>query len=214
MTTAIGAYTTRARVKARLSIDTLVTTWDSQIDTVVDSINAYIESPAGCGRIVAPISSATYILDGSGLSFLYFPKGIRAVTALAIGDYTGDTRDTVDAAADILLRPLAQDRAAPTFPATYLYLSDHPASTVARSKFPAGRDNVSLTCTAGFAAIPDDLSEMADSIASVAFHALEQGNQPSPNVDEMGRPIVARFMSGKDFDVMAAYRLRKPQVIG
>ncbi len=212
MTTAIGAYATRAAVKARNGIDTGVTTWDSQIDTVVDSMNAYIEAPQGCGRIVAPITSATYFLDGNGLTHLYFPKGIRAVTVLTIGDFTGDTQDTVNAA-DIFLRPLAQDRP-PAWPAMYLYLSDVPVSAIARKHFPKGRENVSLTCTAGFAAIPDDLSEMANTVASVAFHALEQGDQPIPNVDEQGRPIVARFFSGKDFDVLKAYRLKQPQVVG
>lgn len=210
MATAIGAYTTRVRVKARLSIT--ATDWDSQIDTVIDSVNAYIEGPQGCNRIVAPISSATYTLDGSGLTHLYFPKGIRAVTALSIGDYTGDTKDLVDSA-DIFLRPLDQDRT-PGWPALYLYLSDYPVSTtVARRVFPTARANVSLTCTAGFAAIPDDLSEMADAVASSTFHALEQGNQPIPNTDEQGRPIVARFFSGKDFDTLRAYRLKQPQVI-
>ena len=208
MASATGTYTTRARVKSRLSIST--TDWDSQIDVVVDAMNQYVESPQGCGRVIAPISSATYVLDGQGLSFLYFPKGIRAVTVLTIGDYSGDSVDTVTAA-DILLRPLDHERS-PGWPAMYLYLSDHPASTVTRSVFPEGRSNVNLTCTAGWAAIPDDLAEMADTVAAVAFHNLEQGNQPIPNTDEQGRPIVARFFSGKDFDTLKAYRIKQPQV--
>lgn len=208
MTTAIGAYTTRTRVKARLSITT--TDWDSQIDTVVDSMNAYIEGPQGCGRIIAPISSATYLLDGTGLTHLYFPKGVRAITELKIGSTTGATLDTITAT-DYFIRPLAQDRP-PAWPAFYVFLSDRPTGT--HSVFAYGRENVSMTCTAGWAAIPDELAEMADAIASTTFHTLEQGNQPIPNTDEQGRPIVHRFVSGRDRDTMRAYRVKQPGVIG
>ena len=38
---------------------------------------------------------ATYLADGNGLRRLYFPRGLRAVSELAIGDYTGDTRDVI-----------------------------------------------------------------------------------------------------------------------
>lgn len=210
MTTAVGAYTTRARIKARLSIPTLTTDWDAQIDTVADAVNAFIESPAGCGRVIAPISSATYLLDGDGSSWLYFPKGIRAISALSVGAYTGFTPLDAIAATDYYLRPLVQDRP-PGWPAFYVVFSDRPAGTY--RTFREGRETVSLTCTAGWAAIPDDLSEMADSVGSTMFHALEQGNQPIPNTGELGQPIVARFFSGKDFDTMRAYRVKKPALV-
>jgi len=208
VTTAVGAYTTRARVKTRISETT--STWDTVIDLCVDATNAYIESREGCGRIIAPISSATYLLDGLGFTHIYFPKGVRAITELKIASVTAGTLDTI-AATDYYLRPSTQDRV-PGWPAFYVFLSNLPTGT--HRTFPKGFENVSMTCTAGWAAIPDDLSELADILAERAFHALEQGNQETPITDEQGRPIVSRFLSGRDRDTLKAYRLRQPQVFG
>jgi len=206
--TAIGAYATTSLLKAM--IGTTDSDDDATVGLVCDRVNAYIESTTG--RVIAPISSATYLLDGSGLTHLYFPKGIRAVTALSIGDTTGDTLDAVNAS-DILLRPLVQDRDN-GWPAMYLYLSDVPVSTVARKRFPKGRANVSMTCTAGWAAIPDEITDVALAIAQRAWNNLKSGLQDAQGLDEQGRPVVARYVSGRDREVLRRYTLREPQVFG
>lgn len=208
MTTAIGSYVTTAILKTRLNETS--STFDAQLGQVSDDVNAYIEGPEGCGRIIAPIASATYLLDGTGLTHLYFPKGIRAITELKVGNSTGATLDTLPSG-DYFIRPLPQDRP-PAWPAFYVILSDIPTGT--HRTFPVGRENVSMTCTAGWPAIPDDLAEMAAVIAVKMFHALEQGHQDTPTPDEMGQPIVARFLSGRDRDTLKAYRLKQPQVFG
>jgi hypothetical protein len=53
MGTAIGSYATLAGVKARLS-GTFDSTDDILLGTLCDQINQFIESPAGCGRVLAP----------------------------------------------------------------------------------------------------------------------------------------------------------------
>jgi hypothetical protein len=53
MTTAIGSYATLAAVKARLS-GTFDSTDDTLLGTLCDQVNAFIESPAGTGRVLAP----------------------------------------------------------------------------------------------------------------------------------------------------------------
>lgn len=213
MATAIGAYATTAGLKARLLPAGVTDTADDTLmGTICDQVNAFIESPFGCGRVIAPISSATYILDGSGLSYVYFPKGIRAVTALTIGDTTGDTLDTVTAA-DIFLRPLDQDRV-PGWPAFYLYLSDVPVSTVTRRTFPSARGNVSLTCTAGWAAIPDDLTDVALTTATRAWHARQSGQADIVGSDDTGAPLVSRFVAPFHWGAIKAYRVKHPAVIG
>jgi hypothetical protein len=77
MTTAIGAYATLAAVKARLS-GTFDSTDDALLGTLCDQINQFIESPQGCGRVIAPrpvgsgVASAneiqTVTLGGVGLA--------------------------------------------------------------------------------------------------------------------------------------------------
>lgn len=208
--TATGSYCTTALVKGRLGITG--STDDTEIGLICDQVNQFIESPQGCGRIIAPITSATYVIDGSGLSFLYFPKGIRAITALSIGDSTGDTKDTVNSS-DILLRPLDQDRT-PGWPAFYLYLSDVPVSTVTRTVFPAGRGNVSMTATTGWAAIPDDLIDVALTTAMRAWHARQSGQVDVVGTDDTGAPLVSRFVAAFHWGIIKGYRKHQPQVIG
>lgn len=214
MPTATGTYATTATLKARLlAAGVTDTADDTLLGTICDQINAFIEGPYGCGRIIAPISSATYTLDGSGLSYLYFPKGIRAVTALTIGDYIGDTLDAVTAA-DILLRPLDHERT-PGWPAFYLYLSDHPVSTnIWRYVFPKGRSNISMTCTAGWGAIPDDLIDVALTTATRAWGARQSGQMDIVGTDDTGAPVVSRFVAPLHWGVIKAYRLKQPAVIG
>lgn len=53
MTTAIGSYATLAAVKARLS-GTFDSADDTLIGTLCDQVNQFIESPQGCGRVLAP----------------------------------------------------------------------------------------------------------------------------------------------------------------
>ena len=77
MTTAIGSYATLAAVKARLS-GTFDSADDTLIGTLCDQVNGYIESSAGCGRVLAPrpvgsgVASANEVqsvtLAGAGLA--------------------------------------------------------------------------------------------------------------------------------------------------
>lgn len=204
MPTATGAYATTAAVKSRLGITDA--TDDTLIGTIVDQVNQYIESPQGTGRILAPIASTVYLIDGDGTNELYFPRGIRAVTALAIGDYTGDTRDSI-VATDYFLRPLEQERE-PGWPAMWLILSDRPSGT--HKTFPVGFETVSLTCTAGWAAIPDDITDVALTMAVRAWHARQSGQADIVGNDETGAPLVSRFLSSRDRETLRKYRVIVP----
>jgi hypothetical protein len=208
MPTATGAYATTAAVKARLGIAD--TTDDTLIGTFCDQVNQFIESPHGCGRILAPINSATYLVDGTGLRRLYFPRGLRAVTALAIGDFTGDDRDTI-ADTDYFLRPLAQDRT-PGWPALWLELSDRPAGD--HRIFPVGHETVSITATAGWAAIPDDITDVALTTVVRAWHGRQSGQADIVGNDETGSPLVSRFVAPYHWGAIKAYRVRKTAVHG
>lgn len=211
MTTAIGTYATTAGLKARLFAAGVTDTADDTLmGTICDQVNGFIESKAGCGRVLAPITSATYLIDGDGGSILYFPKGIRAITDLSLGDFTGDTRDTL-ATTDYLLRPLSQNRK-PGWPAMYVQFSDKPAGT--HKLFHQGFETISLTCTAGWAAIPDEITDVALTTATRAWHARQSGQADIVGTDDTGAPLVSRFIAPFHWGIIKAYKLHEPQVIG
>lgn len=211
MTTATGAYATTAGLKARLFAAGVTDTADDTLmGTICDQVNAFIEGPFGCSRIIAPIASATYLLDGDGSSYLYFPAGIRDITALSIGDFTGDTLDLL-AASDYRLRPLVQDRT-PGWPAFYVHLSDIRVGT--HSCFARGYETVSLTCTAGWTAIPDDLTDVALTTATRAWGARQSGQADIVGNDDTGAPIVSRYVAPFHWGTIKAYRKKQPAVIG
>lgn len=211
MATATGAYATTALVKARLfAAGVTDTADDTLIGTIVDQVNQFIESPQGTGRILAPVTSATYLVDGNGLTHLYFPKGLRAVTALAIGDSTGDTRDTL-VSTDYFLRPLAQDRA-PGWPTMWIVLSDDPAGD--HSVFHEGFETVSITATTGWDAIPDDIIDVALTTAVRAWHARQTGQADVIGNDETGEPLVSRYVAPFHWATIKAYRKRQFPVYG
>lgn len=204
MTTAIGTYATAAGLKARINISD--TTDDTVLGTVCDQINAYIEGPQGCGRVLAPISSATYLFDGDGSRCLIYRGGIRAVTVVEVAQYTGAAYTTL-ATTEYFIRPSTTDRA-PGWPGTRLELSDRPSSGF--GVFPAGYDTVRVTMTTGWAAIPDDITDVALTAATRAWHAVEAGQVDIVGTDEMGRPVVSRFFSARDYATLQAYSVNLP----
>lgn len=211
MPTATGAYATTALVKARLfAAGVTDTADDTLIGTLVDQVNGFMESKAGMGRVVAPIASATYILDGDGSPLLYFPLGIRAITALSIGDFTADTLDLLTAT-DYYLRPLVQDRY-PGWPAMYVLLSDK--VTGLHRAFHAGYGTVSMTCTAGWAAIPDEVTDVAVTTAVRAWGARQSGQADIVGNDDTGAPLVSRYVAPHHWGIIKAYRMKQPAVIG
>jgi hypothetical protein len=199
--TAIGSYATAALIKQRLfAAGVTDTVDDTLLGTIADQVNQFIEGPHGCRRVLAPITSATYLVDGDGTNRLFFRLGLRAVTALSVGDFTGDDRDAVDST-DYFLRPLAHDRMT-GWPAEYIYLSD----LGTRRTFPKGFETVSITATAGFAAIPDDIINVALTTAVRAWHARQSGQADIVGNDETGAPIVSRSVAPEHWGIIKGYR--------
>lgn len=202
MTTAIGAYATAAALKTLANISDSAD--DSLIGSICDRVNQYIETTTG--RVLAPISSTTYLYDGDGTNTLFLPLptdkapigGIRALTLVEIALYTGASYTTVTSGEYFLRNQLGM-----TGPYQRLMLSDKGTYRT----FPPGYATVRLTGTAGWAAIPDDITDVALVIAQRAWNARQVGYQDVAGVDEMGRPSVARFVSGRDKEILRSYRL-------
>ena len=68
MATAAGTYATVTLLKQRLlTAGVTDTADDTLLGTICDQVNSFIEGPFGTGRVLAPITSATYLLDGDNV---------------------------------------------------------------------------------------------------------------------------------------------------
>lgn len=208
MTTAIGSYATLAEFKVRANIGTADTADDTLMGDLCDQVNHYIETYTE--RVLAPVSGTpTYTFDGDGSTTLWYPSGIRAVALLEIALYTGGSYGTVPAT-DYMLRPHEQER--PTgWPATRLELSDRPLGSYAW--FPVGKDTIRVTMTVGWPAISDDIADVALTAAVRAWHSREAGQVDIVGTDEMGRPVVSRFFSARDYETLKRYSARSARIV-
>lgn len=197
MATAIGSYITASLLKARVGITDV--TDDTLIGLICDQVNQFVEGTTG--RVLAPVSSVARLFDGNGQRCLRIRQGVRAISLLELAHYTGGSFTTITSG-DYFTRP-ETDKLAPAEPYTEVWLSDHPASGF--STFPAGLGTVRITATWGPAAIPDDIAEVAAVIAVRAWHASQAGQSDIVGTDEMGRPLVSRFVAGRDRDTLRRY---------
>jgi hypothetical protein len=199
MTVAIGTYVSLTALQLR-TVGTADTTDSALQQTIVDQVNTYIETTTG--RVIAPIASGTVTFDiPVSTSVLYVKEGVRAITSLEVADYTGGTYTTVGTA-DYFLRPLAPR---PGWPYTEIHISDVPTGSV--SAFSAGYSTVRLVGTRGWAEVPEDLEDVAITLAVRAWHSREAGQQDIVGTDEMGRPLVSRFLSRRDRETLHRYTI-------
>jgi hypothetical protein len=200
MATAIGAYATASTLQGLIGGNQTFDGADTTLmGLICDRVNAYIEQVTG--RVIAPVSSAVYLLDGDGSSRLYFPRGIRSVSLLEVAYITGGAYTTLTSA-NYFLRPSAQDRM-PAWPATWLVLSDFAPQF---RWFPRGYDNVRMTATTGFDAIPDDVTNLALVVAQRWWNSRQSGYQQLDGSDEQGRPVAARFFQLPEYQTLKAYQ--------
>lgn len=207
--TAIGAYATAAAVKQLVGIGVGDTTDDTVLGLICDRVNMFIETRAG--RVLAPISSATYTYDGDGTPSLYLPRptsgppigGLRAITLLECAYYTSGAYATVTAGQYFLRQKVGM-----TGPYERLEMSDYALSGF--PVFPRGYDTVRITATAGWSAIPDDITDLALTAAVRAWQAKAAGQQDVTGTDEFGKPIVSRFFSRRDLETLARYSTDLP----
>lgn len=199
MTVAAGTYVSLTALQQR-TVGTADTTDSALQQTIVDQVNTYIEVMTG--RVIAPIASGTVTFDvETPTRVLYVKEGIRAITSLEVADYTGAAYGTV-ASTDYFLRPLSPR---PGWPYTELWLSDVPTGSY--THFPAGFNTVRLVGTRGWAEVPEDIEDVAITMAVRAWHAREAGQQDIVGTDEMGRPLVSRFLSRRDRETLYRYAI-------
>lgn len=204
MTSAIGSYATPTALKSRLGITEV--TYDSLLGTFCDQVNQYIETKTG--RVLAPITSAVYYYDGDGSDSLYLPRpasgppigGLRAITTLDLAYYTGSAYVSTPTT-EVFLR----QQVGMTGPYERLAFTDFPRAGF--TYFPRGYNTVKVTATAGWAAIPDEVTDVALTAAGRAWYARQSGQQDIVGTDEHGVALVSRFFSPKDLGVLRTYSL-------
>jgi len=199
MTVAIGTYVSLTALQLR-TVGTADTTDSTLQQAIVDQVNSYIESVTH--RVIGPLSAGTVTFDvPAATTVLYVPQGVRGITSLLVADYTGATPATATAA-DVLLRPL---NPSPGWPYTEIHLSDVPTGSV--TTFSPGYGVVQAIGTFGWAETPEDLEDVAISMAVRAWHSVEAGQQDIVGTDEMGRPLVSRFLSARDRATLWRYTI-------
>ncbi len=201
MTSAVGSYATLTAFKARTDLGTAAMSSDDVIESICDQVNMWIETWAG--RPLAPhgTAAATVYLDvPAQTDHLYVPQGITSLDEVAIARYTGADYETVPEA-DVFLRPVTPD---PGWPYTWIELSDVP-STGTYSTFYPGKETVRVVGMFGWPAIPDDITDLALSLATRVWFSRQAGQADVVGTDAAGNPVVSRALSPRDRETLRLY---------
>lgn len=195
---------TLATVKARLGLGA-DTDDDALLQTFVNQTNMTIWRRIGCE--IGPSQDTVRYFDGYSRSRdgygIFIRDGVRTLTEIATASQTGGDWSVVDPD-DVIYRPFSQDRE-PGWPAQYLFFND-----VSAYVYPEGHGNIRLTGSAGaafgFAAIPDDLKDVAETTCVRAWLAKRSGQVDLTGVDENNQPIISRFISQHHYAILKFYR--------
>lgn len=172
MPTAIGTYATTALAKEAMGITNAVD--DVLIGKLADRVNAWIE--AETGRVLAPILSAVYTLDGRDARdgrVMYIREGVRVVSLLQVASQTGGTLQTIPSTDYFLRGPLQPNL--PTSPFSRIELTDVPSAGNPFGYFPQGYANVAVTMACGWAVIPDEIVSIALTAVAGAWTRRKEG---------------------------------------
>ena len=216
MTQGIGQYVSVLQVKAHISLTS--TSDDAILEDICEGVNQWLEGRLG--RSFAKDTAVSYTFDGDAAlpytrrgyggtlpRVLPIPMGIQAITMLEMASITGGAFQTVTAGT-YFLRPSVQDRQPPGAPATELWLSDVTGSLF----FWKGFDNIRVTGTFGWPAIPADLTSLATDVAINGYRGRSQSGGDVGQFGVDAERTFDRFLSREDRLTLARYAISKPMV--
>lgn len=160
----------------------------------------------------------TYLFDGAemveGGAVLLIPTGLISVVQVRTGFMTGSTLQLLPTS-QWQPRPQPQNRK-PGWPYTQLWMTTTPStwaplfqSTAAwRGPF----SNIEVAGQLGWPAPPDDVVDVGVTTATRAWQGRQSGQQDVVGSDILGRPVISRFLSARDHDVLTLYRDRIVEV--
>ena len=205
------AYINRADLKTRLNIGG--TASDPLLDEYVTYTNEWIEHETW--RPIGPTTGGTATFDGyedvspDGRSLVVY-EGIRSITSITVAPSTGST-PVAGTVADFVILPRTQNRR-PGWPGFEVRFKDSVTGSV--STFGHGYGDIVIVGDFGWAAIPSELSELGYRIAARSWHARNAGQQDIVGSNEVGDPIVSRFVSSMDWKLIKSFRPAGGLVVG
>jgi len=180
------------------------TTDDALLQLYIDAFTGEVQEYTD-RQFVSDAAPTDYYFDIPGFTpnrSLYIENGVQSVTFLGFAKVSqpasGGTYTTVTAA-NILLRPLVQDRK-PGFPADTILISDLDVT----SAFYPGFNTVKVTMTCGFAAVPPEIERLAVANIVRRWQARKGGQSDSIGASDFGGPLL-RFMSAEERALLDRY---------
>ena len=199
------AYCTMANVKVRLAMGTADTADDTLITNIVGGVNSWLDT--WIGRSIAPDDAATYVFDGYSAyddgKGLYISPGIRTITSMTIATTTVATPGTVNSA-DYHISPRIQDRRTNDWPGFEVRMHDFLLGTI--PIFWPGYGNITIVGNFGWAAIPPDLTDVAEQIAVRVWYGRQNGQSDTVGTNEFGQAVISRYISPEDKNKIGIYK--------
>lgn len=180
-------YATLSAVKLRMDITD--SSNDAVLGPIVDHVNAKIE--AYTFRAIGS-NTVTHTLDGfdalENQHCLILKDGVRAISLLQVAPYTGAALVTVPAT-DYFIQPGDSERQ-PGWPGFEVWMTNVPSTTNTYPYFPPGFANVVITYDAGWAQMPTEVREVAETAAVRAWQRRQVGEGDTTGQPDLGETIV------------------------
>jgi hypothetical protein len=211
--TAIGTYATATNVQTRLGV-TLSAGDLTLVGRYCDQVNSRIEGITR--RVLAPITYTAALFDGNDSlengRCIVIPRGLLTISLLRIALYTGGAFTAVPAT-DYFIQPNPQERD-PGWPGTELWMSDVPTAANTVPYFASGFANIEITGTGGWAAMPDEIVDCAETVVIRAFQARRTGQSDAQGTDATGATIISRILASEWKQLLDRYTLKDVAIIG
>ena len=178
------------------------TTDDVTLQLYIDAITGEVQEYTS-RQFVQDASATDYYYDVERASRnLYIPQGISGTITVGFATTSqpasGGTYTTITAA-NVLLRPLVQDRRS-GFPADTITIAD--ADLV--SMFYPGQNTVKVNAKLGFASVPAEIERLAVACVVRRWQARRGGQTNDLGASDFGGPTL-RFMSGEERSLLERY---------
>lgn len=181
---------------------------EALLRTMIGQQNAWMETRWALGGPVGPSDLTELTLDGRDAlqdgRMLFVRIGMRDIA-----------RVTVDGAeiSDWILRPLEHNRL-PGWPATQLWRKSGTFARDWENVVVYASDESDSEGGFGFAAIPSDLTDVAETTIVRAWHGKRAGQQDMSGNATNGQPMVSKYVSERDRETLRGYRERLSLIRG
>ncbi|TAL46540.1 MAG: hypothetical protein EPN91_00020 [Salinibacterium sp.] len=175
---------------------------EALLRTMIGQQNAWMETRWALGGPVGPSDLTSLTLDGrdarSDRKMMFVRIGMRDIARVTV-----DGRD-ID---DWVLRPLEHDRL-PGWPALQIWRKHGIFTYDWGNVVLYASDESDSEGGFGFAAIPEDLTDVAETTIVRAWHSKRAGQQDMSGNTTNGQPMVSRYVSERDRETLRGYRDR------